>query len=111
MRVPKWLLFALALVAGLGAAYAFLLYAGWGIFIGDVIGQVGREHEIAMAQRESSVALLFGIVLQFGVAGALFGVLDREDDHGVPIVWAVLGSLVMTFVCGNVLLRALRFFH
>ena len=86
-RAAKWLWFALALISGTGAAYAFLF---------------------AMAQHESSVALLFGIALQLGAAVALFGVLGRGDDHAAPVVWAVFGSLVLTFVCGKVLLLALR---
>jgi hypothetical protein len=111
MRIPKWLWFALALVAGVGAALAFIVYVANGIVAGDLIGVAGREHDIAIAQHRSRVGLLSCIVLQFGVAGALFGVLDREDDHAAPIVWAVLGSFVVTLVCGIALSFTLRIFH
>ena len=76
-RIPKWLWFALALFAGVGAALAFIVYVANGIVAGDLIGVAGREHDIAIAQHRSRVGLLSCIVLQFGVAGGLFGLLDR----------------------------------
>jgi hypothetical protein len=111
MRIPKWLWFALALFAGVGAALAFIVYVANGIVAGDLLGVAGREHDIAIAQHRSRVGLLSCIVLQFGVAGGLFGVLDREDDHAAPIVWAVLGSFVVTLVCGIALSFTLRILH
>ena len=111
MRIPKWLWFALALFAGVCAALALIVYVANGIVSGDLIGVAGREHDIAIAQHRSRAGLLSCTVLQFGVAGALFGMLDREDDHAVPIVWAVLGSFVVTLVCGIALSFTLRIFH
>ncbi len=111
MRIPKWLWFALALFAGVGAALAFIVYVANGIAAGDLIGVAGREHDIAIAQHRSRVGLLFCIVLQFVVAGGLFGLLDREDDHAAPIVWAVLGSFLVTLVCGIALSFTLRIFR
>ena len=94
MRIPQWVWFALALFAGVGAALAFIVYMANGMVAGDLIGVAGREHDIAIAQHRSLVGLLSCIVLQFGVAGSLFGALDREDDHAAPIVWAVLVGLL-----------------
>ena len=111
MRIPQWVWFALALFAGVGAALAFIVYMANGMVAGDLIGVAGREHDIASAQHRSLVGLLSCIVLQFGVAGGLFGAFDREDDHAAPIVRAVLGSFVVTLVCGIALPFTLRIFH
>jgi hypothetical protein len=110
-RIPKWLWFALALFAGVGAALAFIVYVANGMVAADLIGLAGREHDFAIAQQRSRVGLFSCIVLQFGVAGGLFGLFDREDDHALPIVWAVLGSFIVTLVCGITLSFTLKIFH
>jgi hypothetical protein len=49
MRFPKWLLLALAVFCGLGAAYAFIVYVANGMVFVGLIGLPGREHDIAVA--------------------------------------------------------------
>jgi hypothetical protein len=108
-RIPKWLRLTLAVVVGMGAAYAFMRYFAYGREIGHLIGRPGREHDIAIAQHRGSIALLSGVLLQFGVAGALFGYMEGEDRYNAGrILRAVLVSLVVTWACGVVIFYGLR---
>ena len=111
VRFPKWLLLILTVLGGSGAAFCFIVYVANGMVIGDLIGLFGREHDIAVAQHRSSFALLSCVLLQFGVAGAVFSCMDRDNGR----VWRILGaptvSLVVTVACGAAMVfgfRALR---
>jgi hypothetical protein len=109
--ISKWLWLSLALACGIAAAFAFLVYMANGMAAGDLIGIRGREHAVAITQHRSLVGLLSGIFLQFGVAGALFAFLDREDDHAGPLFWAVFASIAVTLACGWAVDLAQRAFH
>ena len=111
MRIWRWPFVGLAIVGGLGAAFGFIVYVANGIVAGSIIGLTGREHDIAIAQHRSVIGLLSGVLLQFGVAGALLSSMRREGDLSARILMAVLGSCVVTIVCGLAIalsLRALR---
>jgi hypothetical protein len=109
MRISRWLFVVLAIVAGLGAAFGFIVYAANGMVAGDLIGLTGREHDVAFVQHRSVIGLLSGILLQFGMAGALFSSMEREDDFGVRnFFMAVLGSCVVTLVCGVAIMLSMR---
>jgi hypothetical protein len=107
-RFPKWLPLTLAVVFGLGAAFAFIVYVANGMVVGDLIGLPGREHVIAVARHRSSIGLLSCALLQFGVAGALFSYIDRENGYVGRVLWAVLVSLVVTSACGVAIVLGLR---
>jgi hypothetical protein len=112
MRISRWLFVALAIVAGLGAAFGFIAYAANGIEAGDLIGLTGREHDAAFAQHRSIIGLLSGILLQFGVAGALLSSMEREDGFGVRnFLMAVPVSCVVTVVCGVAIMLSMRVLH
>jgi hypothetical protein len=109
MRISRWLLAGLAIVGGLGAAFAFIVYAANGIVAGSLIGLTGREHDIAIAQHRSFSGLLSGVLLQFIIVGALFSSLEREDGHGMRNLFiAVLGACVVTTVCGFAIMLGVR---
>ena len=108
MRISRWLFVGLAIVAASGAAFAFIVYAANGIVAGSIIGLTGREHDIAIAQHRSVMGLLSGVLLQFGVAGALLSSMRREDDLSVRILMAVLGSCAVTIVCGLAIMLSFR---
>jgi len=109
MRISRWLFVGLAIVGGLGAAFGFIVYAANGMVAGDLIGLTGREHDIAITQHRSVFGLLSGVLLQFGVAGALLSFMKREDDFGVGnFLIAVFGSCVVTTVCGVAIMLSMR---
>ncbi len=86
-RIPTWLLLALVVVGGFGAAFTLMVYVANGMVVGDLIGLRGREHDIAIAQHRGRVGLLSCVLLQFGVAGALFSYVDRENGYINRIFW------------------------
>jgi hypothetical protein len=110
IRFPKWLWLTLAIVDGLGAAFALTAYVGNGMVAGDLIGLPGREHDISVEQHRASIGLLSCVLLQFGVAGALFSYTDRENG-----CWAflrcLLGSLALSVLCGFAILLGLKAFR
>ena len=109
MRISRWLFVGLAIVGGLGAAFGFIVYAANGMVTGDLVGLTGREHDIAIAQHRSVLGLISGVLIQFGVAAGLFNSMEREDGLGVPNVFkAVLGSCVVTTVCGVAIMLSMR---
>jgi hypothetical protein len=109
MRISRWLSAVLAIVAGFVAAFGFIVYAANGMVAGDLFGLTGREHDVAIAQHRSIIGLLSGILLQFGVVGALFNSMEREDGFGVRnFFMAVLGSCVVTTVCGAAMMLSMR---
>ena len=107
-RIPKWLRLTLAVVVGMAAAYVFMRYIAYGREVGRLITRPGRERDIAIAQHRGTIALLSGVVLQFGVAAALFTCMKREYGHAGRILRAVLVSLVVTLACGFVIFYGLR---
>ncbi len=109
MRISRWLFVGLTIVGGLGAAFGFIVYAANGMVAGDLIGLTGREHDMSIAQHRSAFGLLSGVLLQFGVAGALLSFMKREDDFGVGNLFvAVFGSYVVTIVCGVAIMLSMR---
>ena len=109
MRISRWLFVVLAIVGGSGAAFGFIVYAANGMVAGDLIDLTGREHDVAFAQHRSVIGLLSGVLLQFGVAGALFNSTEREGNFGVrKFFMAVLGSCVVTPVCGVAIMLSMR---
>jgi hypothetical protein len=109
MRVSRWLFVVLAIVSGLGAAFGFIVYAANGMVAGDLVGLIGRDHDIALAQHRSVIGLLSGVLLQFGVAGALLSSMERDDDFSVrKFFMAVLGSCAVTTVCGVAIMLTMR---
>ena len=109
MRISRWLFVGLAIVGGLGAAFGFIVYAANGMVTGDLIGLTGREHDIAIAQHRSVIGLLSGVLIQLGVAAALFNSLEREEGLGVASFFkAVIGSCVVTAVCGAAIMLSMR---
>ena len=108
IRFPKWLLVTLGVVGGLGAAFAFMVYVANGMVVGDLIGLPGREPEIEVAQHRSGIGLLSCVLLQFGVAGALFSYMDRENGYVYRVLWAMFVSLAVTLACGVALMLALK---
>lgn len=100
IRFPKWLRMTLAVVAGLGAAFGYMMYVANGVVVGDLWGLPGREHDISVAQQQARIGLLSCVLLQFGVVGAIFGFMDRESYRVARVVWAVVISLAVTLVCG-----------
>jgi hypothetical protein len=112
MRFLKWPILTFAVIGGLGAAFAFIVYVANGMVVGDLIGLPGREHDIAVAHHRSSIGLLSCVLLQFGVAGALFRYTGRKNDSRVVrILWAVFVSFVVTLVCGIAILLGMRAFR
>jgi hypothetical protein len=112
LRFPKWLRLALAVLFGIGAAFAFIVYLANGMVGGDLVGLPGRELDIAIAQHRSSIGLLFFVLLQFGVAGALFSYMAGENGRSPGrVFWAVLVSLAVTLACGVAVSLGLRAFH
>ncbi len=108
MRIPKWLLLTLAAVGGLGAAFALMAYVANGMVVGDLIGLPGRERDIAVAQHRGSVGLLSCVLLQFGVAGAFFSCMDRENGYINRLFWSVLVSLAVTLACAVAIVLVLK---
>jgi hypothetical protein len=111
IRFPKWLRLTVAIVGGLGAALACMVYVANGIVAGSIIGLPGREHDIAVAQHQSQLGLLSCVLLQIWVAGALFSYMDQERYQVARIVWAVVLSFVLTGACGVALLCVIRAFR
>ena len=109
--LPKWAWLWLALACGIGAAFMFVVYMANGIVTGDLIGLPGRERDMIVAQHRSLVGLISCTVLQFGVAGALFGYLNKDHGRVGAMIFSVLVSPTVTFVCALALLFALRVFH
>ena len=110
-RFPKWLRLTLAVLAGLGAAFGCMMYIANGVVVGDLWGLPGREHSIAIAQHQARIGLLSCVILQFGVAGAVFSFMDWESYRVARIVWAVVISFVVTLVCGIAILLCMRVVH
>lgn len=109
MRISRWLFVGLAIVGGLGAAFGFIVYAANGMVTGDLIGLTGRERDIAIAQHRSVIGLLSGVLIQLGVAAALFNSMEREEGLGVANFFkAVLGSCFVTTVCGAAIMLSMR---
>ena len=109
MRISRWQFVGLAIIGGIGAAFGFIVYAANGKVAGDLIGIAGREHDIAIAQHRSIIGLLSGVLLQFGLAGAMFSSMEREKGYDVGKVFmAVLGSCVVTTVFGFAILLGMR---
>ena len=108
IRFPKWLRLTLAFITGLGAAFGCMVYIANGVVVGDLWGLPGREHQIAVAQHQARVGLLLCVLLQFGVAGAIFSFMDRESYRLARVVWAVVISLAVTLVSGIVILLCMR---
>lgn len=107
-RFPKWLRLTVAVAAGLGAALGFMVYVANGVVAGALFGLPGREHDIVVAQHHATVGILSGVLLQLGVAGALFSYMDRESYRVARIVWAVVISLVVTGACGIAILLCMK---
>ena len=108
-RIPKWLRLTLAIVGGIGAAFALIVYLANGIVVGDLIGVHGRDHDIAIAQRDASIGLLSGVLLQLGVVGALFSYMEGEGGYKAGrIVRAMLASVAVTGACGVIIFLGLR---
>jgi hypothetical protein len=108
IRFPKWFRLTLAIVSGLGAAFGCIVYIANGMVVGSLIGLSGREHDIAVAQYQSRLGLLSCVLLQFGVAAALFSYMDQENYRVARIVWAAVLSIVLTGTCGIAILLGLR---
>jgi hypothetical protein len=111
MRFSKWLWLTLAALTGFGAAVGCLVYIANGVVVGDLWGLQGREHQIAVAQHQAKIGLLSCVLLQFGVAGALFSFMDREDYVVARIVWAVVLSIALTCACVMVILFGAKVFR
>lgn len=107
-RFPKWLRLTLAVAAALGAAFGFMVYVANGVVVEAIFGLPGREQDIAIAQHRGTVGMLSGVLLQLGVAGALFSYTDRENDRVARIIWAVVISLLVTGACGIAILFFMR---
>jgi hypothetical protein len=88
-----------------------MVYIANGVVVGDLWGLPGREHHIAVAQQQARIGLLSCVLLQFGVAGAIFSFMDRESYRVARIVWAVVISLAVTLVCGIAILVCMRVVH
>jgi hypothetical protein len=110
-RFPKWLRLTLAVLAGLGAAVGCLTYIANGIVVGDLWGLLGREHSVAVAQHRAEIGLLSCVILQFGVAGAIFSFMDGEGYRVARIVWSVVISFVVTVTCATAILLWMRVVH
>jgi len=108
IRFPKWLWLTLAIVTGFGAAFGYMVYIANGVVVGDLWGLPGREQRIAVAQHQARIGLLSCVLLQFGVAGALFSYMDRESYRLARIVWAFVISLAVTTACGFAILLYMR---
>ena len=111
IRFPKWLWLTLAIVGGLGAAFALTAYVGNEMVAGGLIGLPGREHDISVAQHRASIGLLSCVLLQFGVAGALFSYTDRENGYVGRFFVALLGSLALSVLCGFAIVLGLKAFR
>ena len=111
MRFSKWLWLTLAVVTGFGAAVGCMVYIANGVVIGDLWGLTGRENHIAVAQHQARIGLLSCVLLQFGVAAALFSFMDREDYFVARIVWAVVLSFALTCACVMVILFGVKAFR
>jgi hypothetical protein len=88
-----------------------MMYIGNGVVVGDLWGLPGREHSIAVAQHQDRIGLLSGVILQFGVAGAIFSFMDGESYRVARIVCAVVISFAVTLVCGIAILLCMRVVH
>ena len=85
-----------------------MIYIANGVVVGDLWGLPGREHSIAVAQHQARIGLLSCVVLQFGVAGAIFSFMDRESDRVARVVWAVVISFAVTLMCGIAILACMK---
>lgn len=111
LRSSKWLWLTLAVVTGFGAAVGCLVYIANGVVVGDLWALPGRENYIAVALHQARIGLLSCVLLQFGVAGALFSYMDREDYLVARIVWSVVLSFALTCACFMVILFGAKAFR
>ena len=88
-----------------------MIYVANGVVVGDLWGLPGREPSIAVAQHKTIIGLLTCVILQFGVAGAMFSFMDGESYRVARVVWAVVISFVVSLLCGIAILLCMRVVH
>jgi hypothetical protein len=102
---------SLALACGTGAALAFIAWVGNGSAAGALIGVPGAEHQVAIAQLRARTWFFGGIALQVASAGAIFTLMNKEDNYVEISLWAALLSVAGTLVCGVVVFLVLKAFR
>lgn len=113
-RLPRWLLWVMALTCATCAALSYMFRMANGIVVGDLIGLPSREQQIALAQHRASLWLGASVMFEVGAALAVFSLLKIGSDSGplpryvVRGMTAALSSLVMTWLLGTLIFQVVR---
>ena len=116
-KQSKWIGWIVATILAAAAAYAYFASMSHGMAAGAWIGLPGRESDIAFAQRMAMKWFYLSLLLQAGVALAIFSVLRFGQEASIAVrigsraivaaalsLACTLGMAVLMFVAARVLL-------